>query len=184
MAKKSSAPLPEAPIPVLSNNLIRRCLDAGWIAIQPFDEKYLAPSAYRLRSYKVRYHRRDEDSLLDSGSILLSARAYALQPKENVVVSIEEQITLREGLVADFYAASGCIEQGLVLTAGRLEPHYEHAIVLGLFNASDEEIILSPDLQIARVTFGWLGAQNLPSYQGGGPGDYIKGVGKLRDPKK
>jgi deoxycytidine triphosphate deaminase len=181
MSERANAPLPNHPVGVLSNQLIRRCIDADWIRIDPFRSDLLGPTAYRLRPHKVRYHRRDEDTLLDAGSTLLSAHAYSLQPKENIVVSIEERITLHDGIIATFYPASLCVEQGLILTAGRLEPHYKHAIVFGLFNASDEEVTIAPDIQIARASFSWLGADNIPQSHGDVPGDYIKNVDRLRN---
>lgn len=165
--------LPHQPIPILSNSQIRRFIDYGAIRITPFHSDQLAPTAYRLRPHSVRFQRRDEEGRIEVGTFPLSVRPYLLQPKEHVVVSIEEEIEIERGLVGTFYPASGCVEAGLVLTAGRLDANYKYAIVFGVLNASDKEAILELNFQLARISFTWLGEDNQPEYSGDSPASYI-----------
>ena len=53
-------------------------------------------------------------------------------------------------------------------------------LVFGLYNASDNEVAISSDLQVARVSFAWLG-QYLPSYDEQQlPGSYVPNLQALR----
>jgi len=165
--------LPRGPIPILSNSQIRRFMDHGAIRITPFHPDQLAPTAYRLRPHSVRFQRKREENEIEVGTFPLSIRPYLLQPKEHVVVSIEEEIVIGKGLVGTFYPASGCVESGLVLTAGRLDADYRHAIVFGVLNASGKEATLDHDFQLARISFTWLGEDNQPEYSGDSPASYI-----------
>lgn len=169
------------PIPVLSNVRILNFMRDGMIRINPFAPEQLGPTCYRLRPGRIRFIRYDE-GLRDDGTIALHEDnvRYRLEPQEHVVVSINEEIEVSPGVVADFYPSSYCIEQRLVLTAGRLDAHYKHAIVFGVFNAGVDSVELTRDFQLARVTFGWLGQQNIPNYDGVPPGSYIHRIEDLR----
>lgn len=67
-----------------------------------------------------------------------------------------------------------------MVTAGRLDAGYEADLVFGVFNAGRSEILLTSEFQLIRVTFGWLGNQNMPTYAGAPPGAYIPQMEQLR----
>lgn len=174
----------EQPIPVLSNVSICEFKDAGLIEIAPFSEKRLAATAYHLNPYLIRYKKMDLSGELQGGTLSLEDNPYALQSGEHVVVSIREKIILAPGVIGNFFPASACIESGLVLTAGRLDANYKHAIVLGVFNASNDEVLLTPEYQLSRISFSWLGVDNIPDYNlVPEPGLYIDAVDKIRKPE-
>ena len=137
----NTADLPHDPIPILSNSQILRFIECGAIRITPFHKDKLKPTVYHLFPHSVRFQRKLEEDKTETGTLSLDEHPYALQPKEHVVVSIKEVIFIEFGLVGTFYPASWCVEEGLVLTAGRLDPHYDKAIVFGVLNAADKELI-------------------------------------------
>lgn len=172
--------LGEQPVPILSNEMIEQCLSESVIRIKPFHSDLLGPTFYGLQPHAVRYHRYDNEGLLEHGRTPLDEDLYRLRPQEYVIVSIEEQITIPQGMVGQFYPASRCIERGLLLTSGRLDAGYERAIVFGVRNASEEDVILSPDRQIARISFCWMGDGHIPHYEDAQPGDYIEDIDRIR----
>lgn len=172
----------DAAIPVLSNHLILRLLEADCITIDPFDANKLAPTAYHICPHRLRFHTEDEDGIIlaDRAIRLHEGEGRDLRPGEYAVVSPRERITLTDGFVADFFPASWCVENKLVLTAGRLDAGYDGDLVFGVFNAGRLDVRLTRGFQLARVTFGWLGPGNTPVYTGRPPGAYIPELTKLR----
>ena len=173
------------PLPVLSNTLIRELMDAKLINIDPFEPTRLSATEYRLCPSLVRFHRYPEEedgAIVDYGNVSIKADSpYILQPRESILVSPAEKIELAEGMVGEFYPSSLCIDQRLHLVAGRLHPGYRLGVVFGLQNTSDQEVRLYPDFQIARITFCWLGLDNLPDYsQQPKPATYVKNVDIVR----
>ncbi len=171
------------PIPVLSNRHVARLLEGGQLTIDPFEAGRLGPTSYRLCPYRLRYHFEDEEGLRpeDKSYLLDAEQGHALRPGEYAVVSPRERISLSQGLIADFFPSSWCIENKLVLTSGRLDAGYTADLVFGVFNGGRTDVILTPDFQLARVTFGWLGRANIPIYGGQPPGAYIPQLNKLRE---
>jgi deoxycytidine triphosphate deaminase len=171
---------PRQALAMLSNRCIREFMRDGLIRITPFRDELLAPSSYRLRCHRIRFHRVQPGGTLEHGSYSLEDGPYNLSPNEHVVISVEEQIVLSQGLVGTFYPASRCVEAGLILTAGRLDAEYDMAIVFGVFNASGEDVELTSQFEIARVGFTWLGSENMPDYSAAEPGAYIPHIETLR----
>lgn len=159
------------PVPVLADHVIAECVENGVIKIDPFREERIGPTAYRLFPYRVRQDRVDEENgVREDGEYIewrtLSRRdGYFLRPGEHVVVELEERIVVDEGLFGDFYPASYLIENGLMLTCGRLDARYSLPIRFGLCNMSPHPFKLGPRTQIARISFGWLGLENIPDYE-------------------
>lgn len=173
----------DAPIPVLSNRLLLSLLAAERITIDPFNGDRLAPTAYHICPYRLRFHAEDEDGipLADQVVVLQPGKARQLRPGEYAIVSPRERIILSEGFVADFYPSSWCIENKLVLTMGRLDAGYHADLVFGVLNAGRSDVELTSEFQLARVTFGWLGKNNIPTYNSKPPGAYIPQLQKLRE---
>ena len=70
------------------------------------------------------------------------------------------------------------------MTAGRLDAHYQGDLIFGLYNAGRVDVELTSATQIARVTFSWLGKDNMPQYVGRIPGAYNHRYQELREKEK
>jgi deoxycytidine triphosphate deaminase len=75
---------------------------------------------------------------------------------------VRETIVVPRGVVGHFYPSSRCVEDGLVLTSGRIEAGYHQAIILGVYNSGSRTVSLAADYPLARISFTWLGARWLP----------------------
>lgn len=176
--------LPACPIPALSNNLLVRLIEAGQIAISNFDPRKLAPTSYQITPGLVRYHVEDEDGFPLAGGVrnLAHGGQQAVRPGEYVVVSPQEVIELAPGFTVDFFPSSWCVENRLVVTAGRLDHSYKGDLVFGVFNAGRYDVTLTSTFQLLRASFSWLGKENLPAYDEAlPPGSYIPNISKLRE---
>lgn len=182
MRELSSDGVLSAAIPVISNTLILRFMESGDIKIDPFSAERLGPTSYQLCPHRLRFHTEDEDGIILADRVirLRDEDHRELRPGEYAVVSPREQITLAEGFVADFYPSSWCVENRLVLTAGRLDSGYIGDLVFGVLNAGRFDVSITSQFQLARVTFGWLGSENKPVYTGAPPGAYIPELEQLR----
>lgn len=171
------------PIPVLSNRLILEMMRLEKIKIGDYDPAMLGPTNYRLRANKVRFHQYHEDgfAVADGVVSLENGKDRVIHPGDYVVISPKETILLEEGLIAEFYPASFCIENSLVVTAGRLDAKYHNSLVFGLYNGGSEDFTIKSSTELLRVSFSWLGDYNIPNYSGFVPGAYIKKIEELRD---
>jgi deoxycytidine triphosphate deaminase len=177
-----SRKLLDTPISVLSNASILQLLETKKIIIDPFDADHLGPTAYRLTPHRMRFHFEDEEGLLTTPEVIrLDAdHGRELRPGEYGVVSPRESISVAEGFIVDFYPSSWCVENKLVITAGRLDAGYTEDLVFGVYNAGRSPVVLTAQFQLIRATFGWLGRSNLPVYKGPPPGAYIPQMEELR----
>ena len=173
----------EHPIPVLSNGVLLTLMEAKLISIDPFDAERLGPTAYRICPHRLRFHFEDEEGLTVADRVVYlgADTERVLRPGEYAVVSPRERITIEGGFVADFFPSSWCIENRLVVTAGRLDAGYNADLVFGVYNAGRSDVVFTSTFQLARVSFGWMGRKNMPVYTGSPPGAYIPQLAKLRE---
>lgn len=174
------------PIPVLSNRMILEFMKSDRIRIGDYDPEMLGPTSYRLRASKIRFHQADEDGipLVDGTADLEKSGSRTIHPGEYVVFSPKETILITEGLVADFYPASHCIEQNLTVTAGRLDANYHQSLVFGLYNGGSNDFTITKSSQLLRVSFGWMGDFNIPDYGSEPAGAYIPKLEQLREAER
>jgi len=165
----------------LNRDQIRDCLREGVINIEPFRPSALRKYAYRLFPHTIRVSRRDNKGQLLSSEVSLDENGFSLEPRQHCVVSIEETVMLSPGLLGTIFPSSNCIELGVVLTVGRIEPGYTRAIVLGVFNAGQDSLELHPGFELARLAF--MPVRPVRDTEPGDyeePGDYIEGVSQMR----
>lgn len=147
---------------MLSNVQIREFMEKGMITITPFNPKKLGPTFYRLSLSKIRWVKYDENGLIDIGQKDLEEfKKIPLNGKSYAVCEIKEKIVLNKGFVGSFFPASLLIEDGLILNYGHLQADYIDPIVFGIFNARPMEFLLEYDMEIARISFEYLG-ENVP----------------------
>ncbi|MDR2079266.1 MAG: hypothetical protein LBP74_06070 [Treponema sp.] len=142
---------------MLTNVQIEKALGEGLIRITPFDGSRLGLNFYVLTPLKVVISKFDTDGLLVENTVSLSQRCYSLAPHEQITVAVEESIQLADRFFADLICCSTCIESGLHITCGQIEPHYTKEIRFGLCNMRDYEYVLKPTSEIVKVRFYRIG---------------------------
>jgi hypothetical protein len=84
---------------------------------------------------------------------------FLFAPKEYLIVTPVEHITIQANLVGSVLPASTLIEQCFILTAGKIDPGYgrigdrQQDFVMGLANLLDEPNWFHPDRGIANISF-------------------------------
>lgn len=153
--------LPDYPLPIIPRQVMLGLVKSGHIQISSFEESKLAPTSYHLCPWRIRF--RDEIAAPDvANTVALNAAEYAVVPGESIVASTRETIILPRGIVGTIYPSSRCIEDGLLLTSGRIESGYRQAVILGLYNASSQSVSLSSVYPLARISFAWMGLEWVP----------------------
>jgi dCTP deaminase len=152
-------------VSVLSDRDIRSALEAGDVAIRPYDPKDLQPSSVDLhldRSFRVfrnnRYPYIDVRSPQPDLTELLRVsddEPFILHPGEFVLGSTLERIQLPDDLVARLEGKSSLGRLGLLIhsTAGFVDPGWDGHVTLELSNVANLPITIYYGMKIGQLSF-------------------------------
>jgi dCTP deaminase len=152
-------------VSVLSDRDIRAALEAGDIAIRPYDAKDLQPSSVDLhldRSFRVfrnnRYPYIDVRSPQPDLTELLKVEddePFILHPGEFVLGQTLEWVELPTDLVARLEGKSSLGRLGLLIhsTAGYVDPGWKGNLTLELSNVANLPIALYYGMKIGQISF-------------------------------
>jgi deoxycytidine triphosphate deaminase len=166
---------------MLTNTEIEEAIASGNIKIAPFNKNQLGINFYRLKPKKIRISKFSGEGVLTEDTVLLEEK-YVLEPYEYAVIAVEERIVLAERFFGTFYPASVCIEKGLIVTCGHLNPNYTEEIRFGLFNAKNDECKIDLELDIARIEFTQI-SKDVPISTSNTSNNYDKIISRLRGEK-
>jgi len=146
---------------MLSNAQILDCLERGVITLEPFDHRNLRLAHYRLRpsqlwrpSHQLPDGSHQRTFLHDFGD-----GPYEFRPKEYLVVTPLEHVTIHGNLVGSMLPASTLVDQCFSLTAGKLDPGYgnigeqKQDFIMGLTNLLDKPNWFHPGQGVANIAF-------------------------------
>lgn len=150
---------------ILSDRDICRALDAGRIAIDPFDPRMVQPSSVDLRcadAFRVfENHRyalidpKDPQEDLTVEVVATDDAPFVLHPGEFVLGSTLERLRLGDDVVARLEGKSSLGRIGLLIhsTAGFIDPGFEGQVTLELSNVANLPIAIYPGMKIGQVSF-------------------------------
>jgi dCTP deaminase len=179
-----SAPLAHS---VLSDGTIRRLVDAGRIAIEPWDPALVQPASVDLRlgdSFRVFHnHRvtaidlREPPTNLTEEVVVAGDEAFAIHPGEFVLGRTLEQVRIPDDVVARIEGKSSLGRLGLIVhaTAGFVDPGFEGTLTLEITNLTRVPIMLYPGLLIAQLSFMALDAPAEHPYGSEALGSHYQG---------
>jgi len=139
----------------INNRIINELVDSGSIKIDSFDKKKLKNIHYPLHVGKVLTHDSSRKWKV-AHSFDDNDKPFELLPNQYVQVVIKEQIQLSKGLVGEFIPTSNLIDDGISLTAGRIEYPFGNEgeyIHFGLKNLLDVNFEIPPSYRIAYLKF-------------------------------
>ena len=154
-----------APHSVLSDGTIRRLVDEGRIAIEPWDPSLVQPASVDLRlgaSFRVFHnHRaaaidlRDPPRNLTEEVVVADGEPFVIHPGEFALGRTLEYVEIPDDIVARIEGKSSLGRLGLVVhaTAGFCDPGWKGTLTLELANFNSVPIILRPGLPIAQLSF-------------------------------
>jgi len=150
---------------VLSDRTIRRLLDEGRIAIDPFDDGLVQPSSVDVRVdrffrvfHNARYPFIDVKEPQEELTELVEVDGdtpFILHPGEFVLGSTLERIRLPDDLVARLEGKSSLGRLGLLIhsTAGFIDPGWDGHVTLELSNVANLPITIYHGMRIGQLSF-------------------------------
>jgi dCTP deaminase len=157
------------PVSVLSDGTIRRLVEAGRIAIDPWDPALVQPASVDLRlgdSFRVFHnHRVTAIDLRDpptnlTEEVRIEAEPFAIHPGEFVLGRTLESVKIPDDIVARIEGKSSLGRLGLIVhaTAGFVDPGFTGTLTLEITNLTRVPIKLYAGLPIAQLSFMGLDA--------------------------
>ena len=147
---------------ILCDNSIRKLVKEQSI-IEPFNEEKLQSESYdvtigeKITVMKKEIHCIDllNQSSIDTiyDEINLDKSGYVISPKEYLLISLKEKITVPEGITAHIRNKTRFVRLGLLIADQHCNSTYSGHLRLGVFNATDYPIKIYPGLSIAQIVF-------------------------------
>lgn len=131
--------------------------------IKPFSEDSLQSESYDLAignsiavlKKEIRclslYEQENIDSMYEEQS--LSLAGYVISPKEYLLISLREKISLPDNLTAHIRPRTRFTRLGLIVSDQHCNSTYSGYLKIGLFNATDYAIRIYPGVKIAQIVF-------------------------------
>jgi dCTP deaminase len=150
---------------VLSDRTIRAEIDAGRIAIDPYDASLVQPSSVDVRvDRRFRVFRNSRYPFIDVRSAMdeltepvevTGGEAFILHPGEFVLGQTLERVTLPDDLVARLEGKSSLGRLGLLIhsTAGFVDPGFSGNLTLELSNVANLPITIYEGMPIGQISF-------------------------------
>lgn len=149
---------------LLNNRLIAQYQREEKLRIEPWSMDNLQIAQYALNPWKVISEGSDGAEVTHD----LEKSSYEFGPNEYAKVTVRQTVILTDGIVGRFIPASGLIEAGFGITAGKLDPGYgkEHErIEFGIKNLKNKANVFDlksrPTSRVAYIEF--FDISNLPS---------------------
>lgn len=123
---------------ILTDKQIKQALNAGTITIDPFDERFLSPASYDLRVGTEAFSstHRERINLREKGLIIL-------EPGDFIIVITLESLRLSLKHAGRIGIRSHFTRRGIIpLTGPQVDPGFEGALHIGLYNVSPNDIVL------------------------------------------
>jgi dCTP deaminase len=174
-------------VSVLSDGTIRRLVEQGAIAIEPWDPDLVQPASVDLRlgdSFRVFHnHRvtaidlRDPPTNLTEEVVIGPDDPFAIHPGEFVLGRTLEHVRIPEDVVARIEGKSSLGRLGLIVhaTAGFVDPGFTGTLTLEITNLTRVPIMLYPALPIAQLSFMALDAPAEHPYGSAELGSHYQG---------
>jgi dCTP deaminase len=174
-------------VSVLSDGTIRRLVDAGRIAIEPWDPSLVQPASVDLRlgeSFRVFHnHRvtaidlREPPTNLTEEVAIGEDEPFAIHPGEFVLGRTLEHVRIPDDIVARIEGKSSLGRLGLIVhaTAGFVDPGFTGTLTLEITNLTRVPIKLYAGLPIAQLSFMALDAPAERPYGSSELGSHYQG---------
>ena len=172
---------------ILSDRDMLAEIDAGRIAIDPFDRECVQPSSVdlhlgnKLLLFRNSHRpfidvRQPVDELMEAQEVAYG-ESFAVHPLEVLLASTYEAVTLPDDLVARLEGKSSLARLGLQVhaTAGFVDPGFEGTLTLEITNLTRVPIKLYAGLLIAQLSFMGLDAPAERPYGSAELGSHYQG---------
>jgi dCTP deaminase len=171
---------------VLSDRTIRRLIEEGRIAVDPFDPDLVQPSSVDMRVDRYfRVFRNSRYPYIDvkleqeelTELVEVGDEAFILHPGEFVLGSTLERVRLPDDVVGRLDGKSSLGRLGLLIhsTAGFIDPGWDGHVTLELSNVANLPITIYPGMKIGQLSFVQLSEAAERPYGSAGIGSKYQG---------
>jgi dCTP deaminase len=172
---------------LLSDRDLRAEIEAGRVAIDPYDAEMVQPSSIDVRIdryfrvfHNSRYTHIDVAKEMDDLTELVEPKGddpFLLHPGEFVLGSTLERVTLPDDIAARLEGKSSLGRLGLLThsTAGFIDPGFTGHVTLELSNVANLPITLYPGMKIGQICFFRLSSPAEKPYGHGATGSRYQG---------
>ncbi|MHB8926436.1 MAG: dCTP deaminase [Bacillota bacterium] len=135
---------------LMTDQEVRKAINAGELVIDGFDEACLQPASYDARIGPEVYVSHCEDAVVFDDK----TRTVALQPGEFALLVTHERFALPKDIAGNIGAKTYFTHKGLILLAGlQIDPGFKGALALAVFNSSPKAIVLEYLQEICTIQF-------------------------------
>lgn len=130
--------------------------------IENFQEKNLQSASYdititnKIRIFKNDYKKIKLTNDIDVNNISIGvdiSQGYKLKPNEYILIQMNEYINMPNDLIAHVRPRTTFTRLGLILNDQHFNPSYSGRVYLGLYNAINSIVEITPNLKIGQMIF-------------------------------
>lgn len=143
------------------------------ILIEPFNERSLQPAGYDLRVGNEAMINGKFINVKEEGKVVIPPKTYAL-------VLTLERIKLPDDVLGEMRLRSSLCREGLLGSFAWVDPGWDGNLTLGIFNSSNEEIILEYGERFVQMVFHRLEEAASKPYRGNYQGSQHLALSKRR----
>ncbi len=135
---------------LMTDQDIRAAIEAHQLVIVGFEEACLQPTSYDARVGSEVFVSHGEESVVFDDR----TKTVAIQPGEFALLVTNERFTLPKDIAANIGAKTYFTHKGLILLSGlQIDPGFEGALALAVFNSSPKAIVLEHLQEICTIQF-------------------------------
>lgn len=159
---------------VITDRRIRQLVETVHL-ISPFNDGHLQSESYDVTvGSKITIMKKEiqcldvnDQSGIDScyEDLDIPDDGYVVSPKQYVLVSLLETITIPENITAHLRPRTTCTRLGLIVAAQHCNSTYSGQLRIGVFNATDYPIRIRKGISIAQIVFEELDTVPSPEKQ-------------------
>ncbi|MEM4160774.1 MAG: dCTP deaminase [Thermoplasmata archaeon] len=135
---------------VLSDREIKRCVEKGFLKIEPFVEGNLTPNGIDLCVHEVWFEGTEEK---------IVEKPVFVPPHTRFLVSTREKISMPDDLVGMLWIKTSLARSGILGAFGLIDAGFSGTLTLAFYNGSKETFSLSLGAKIVQLVFVRMGSR-------------------------
>lgn len=147
---------------ILNDKEIKKLVKSDNLIV-PFDDKFLQSESYDLHIGNYIYILKNSTTILDLGRTetlenvyteeVLSEKGFLIAPKQFVLVSLKETISLTDTITAHIRPRTRFIRAGIYVSSQHCNSTYSGQLRIGICNLQERPVRIYPNIGICQILF-------------------------------